>query len=824
MKKRIFTIPLLILFLGASLFISATGNNGQKKVEAEALPLPYYTFTNTAINQAVAIKGNNPVSVDVASYKFFAIEMQLTPLVANTWGAYSFSLINNSDENVLSLDSSAAVRAAATANGYPAGLTQADYAGSTGNARIATDRINLPTTEKAYFAAQKNTNYASTIKLGFTGTIFFYLPDYTSINLSDVYGVKIINKDQNRTIIVSNTYFCEGITKLADSGFTSTGSTLDFNLTTCTAVTGTPTIKAATSVTEGYGLSSTSTSTSEVVVSFKDQVNVSLNTYRYLALDMTITSPASTGYLNIAAKIYDNARAVTNNLLMTYAKASAAQSSDEYPDALTAADWSSATGGRRINLPSETYARVSCLTSIPGIYVPMKADNSYNLVFKGGSTYTTYIYLPDFGVDNFDLNALSLTSTGASTYILNQVYLCESVTKVADSTKSSHAYYPTGNKLVLPIISAYSYTATLAETSSISVLNDTYYKARINESIINGSLSYLIYQDELGNEKIDITPAPNIGYSATKVTMNGVEITDVTGGVYTATLTEDVVLSAEFHLSLYDINFTCSQSDTALTELAWADATGVSGDARDLTLNSISNVYAETNAIKLGSTDSIGSLTVTVPSGLKIAKVIIHAVSFGTNENATIKVNSSLAQSTSQTYTYYTFDLATTSETIIIESNSAANDPLYVDDIIFITEGNDKIIGAYGYAALFLNTTSAECAQLNVTSSTWSTLSSEWASMESNYVGSQTYFGGQAENADGNIIQQAVARYEFIASKYVYSNFMGRPLAPSAQQILLNSSTNNSIVIISIVSAITLAVVGCLIFKRKREKHFSLEK
>ena len=342
MKKRIFTIPLLALFLGLSL--CTFFGNSETRVDAESLSLPYQSFTNTALNQAVAIKRDDPVSVDVSTYKFFAIELQITPTVANTWGAYSFSLVNNSNGNVLSLDSSATVVANATSNGYPLGVSESDYAGSTGNKRVSTDRLNLPTTEKGYFVAQKNINYSSTIKLGFNGVIFFYLPDYTAINLSDVYGVKIINRDQNRTVNVFNTYFCEGITKVVDSGFTFSGDKLPFDLSTCLATSGSPIIKAITSVTEGYGLSCVSSGTSEVVVSFKDQVNVSLNTYKYLALDMTITSPNASGYLNIAPKIFDSARTVTNNLLMTYAKASAAQAEDEYRDGLDASDWSSAAG------------------------------------------------------------------------------------------------------------------------------------------------------------------------------------------------------------------------------------------------------------------------------------------------------------------------------------------------------------------------------------------------------------------------------------------------------------------------------------------------
>jgi hypothetical protein len=468
--------------------------------------------------------------------------MELTPKVTHHWVVYSFSLIYQGNNNIVSFDLTADKLSAAV--GYPDGLSSSDYSGAGGspaNVRKSTDRLNLPTTEQSYFVAQKSGAYYSTIKTGFNGTIFYYLPDYISSNF-DVLGFKVVNRDSvsnGKTTNVFDTYFCESITKVSKSGFASSGNRLDFDLIRCVSLSGGASIKTVTSVTSGNGLLSTSTATAETVVSFENQIAVDTANYKYLALDLDIATPTSSGYLNIAPKILDKDRNVTNDMKLTYAKAQAAKV-DEFPDDLNRSDWASAVGGTRVNLPNETYTRISYLTNTNGLYVPAKADNGYNFVFKGGARYTTYIYLPDFGVSTFDLNSLSLTTTGASTFTINQVYLCERVTRIG---KSNFTYQPTGNKLVLPIISAYSYVATLAD-QTVSVSNKTYYYVDLDQSMLNGSITYYIYEDG-DNLMLEATPNPDSGYQFSSLSVNGSPVS-LTDGKYVAALSSNVTLLATF--------------------------------------------------------------------------------------------------------------------------------------------------------------------------------------------------------------------------------------------------------------------------------------
>ena len=541
MKKRFWITTFISIALGLSSFCV---KNSFTEAKADALPLPYHSFVFSAINDTVVLKraNNDYVNVDISTYKYFAVDMEISPKVNNQWVVYTLALIDQGNNNIVSLDLSADKLSAAV--DYPDGLSAADFTGAGGspaNVRKASGRLNLPTTRQGYFVAQKSSAYYSTIETGFKGTIFYYLPDYISTNFN-VLGLKVVNRDNysnGKSTNIFNSYFCEDITKVASSGFVASGSRLDYDLIRCVSLSGGATIKTVTDVTPGKGLSVTASTTSEAVISFENQVPVSTSTYKYLALDLDIATPTSEGYLNIAPKILDKNRSITNDLTLDYTKAQAAKV-DEFPEGLNQSDWAGAVGGTRVNVPNETYTRISYLTNTNNLYVPAKADNSYYLVFKGGARYTTYIYLPDFGVDSFNMNSLSLTSTGASTYTVNQVYLCERVTRIG---KSAFTYEPTGNKLVLPIISAYSYNSTLAE-ATVTVSSDTYYYANLDPAMVNGTIEFYIYK-ESSNLMIEVIPVPDSGYAVTSLKVNGSPVS-LTDDKYVAELTENVTLLAEF--------------------------------------------------------------------------------------------------------------------------------------------------------------------------------------------------------------------------------------------------------------------------------------
>ena len=545
MKKHFLISAFITAVLGLGAFCI---KDNFVQAKADALPLPYHSFSFSAAGDAVALKraANDYVNVDTTTYKYFAVNMEISPKVSNQWAVYTLALIDQGNNVVVSFDLTADKLSAAV--DYPDGLSAADYTGAGGspaNVRKASGRLNLPTTRQGYFVAQKSSAYYSTIETGFNGTIFYYLPDYTSSTNLNVLGLKVVNRDSvsnGKTTNIFSTYFCEDITKVESAGFASSGNKLDYGLIRCVSLSGGASIKTVTNVSSGKGLSVTASATSETVISFENQVAVSTSTYKYLALDLNITTPTSSGYLNIAPKILDNNRDVTNALALTYAKAQAAKV-DEFPEGLNQSDWAGAVGGTRVNLPSEQYTRISYLTNTNNLYVPAKADNAYYLVFKGGARYTTYIYLPDFGVDSFDLNSLSLTANGSCAFTVNQVYLCERVTRIG---KSNFTYEPTGSKLVLPIISAYSYTATLAE-ATVSVPSDIYYYATIDPATVNGSIEYFIYK-ESSDLIIEVTPTANHRYALSALKVNGSPVS-LTDGKYVAQLTSNVTLLAEFEES-----------------------------------------------------------------------------------------------------------------------------------------------------------------------------------------------------------------------------------------------------------------------------------
>ena len=277
--------------------------------------------------------------------------------------------------------------------------------------------------------------------------------------------------------------------------------------------------------------------------------------------------------------------------------------------------------------------------------------------------------------------------------------------------------------------------------------------------------------------------------------------------------------------TVFDINFACSASTTAFTSATWASAVGGSGDGSDLTFltgSDFAKVYPEDNYIKFGSSSAVGLLTLKTLNSLKIKRVIVCAKSFVSTSdvvdaNAAIVVNGSTAVSTTEDWKYYTFDLSTASDQIAIKGNSTSNGRFYIKDIIFVGNDNQAAIGAYGYAAEFLNALDEECAALAVTSTTWGNLGSAWATMETNYAGSQTFLLAKTPSESGNVIQQALARYDFIVGKYTsYTNFMNR--GTNSANRLNDVSFDNSAVMTFVIIAIVLTTSTGAIFLLRKKK------
>lgn len=276
---------------------------------------------------------------------------------------------------------------------------------------------------------------------------------------------------------------------------------------------------------------------------------------------------------------------------------------------------------------------------------------------------------------------------------------------------------------------------------------------------------------------------------------------------------------------------TTGDSNTALTTETWSDF--AIEDASDLTCTDTTRVYpAHNTALKFGGSSNGGTITLKTPNSVAIERVIIHAKNYGT-DSASASVNSGTSQALTDEYKYYVFDLSTASDEITIASASASKCRFYVDDIYFLGEDNQAAVGAFGYAAEFMNALDEECSNLAVTTGTWSTLSGKWTTMGTSYSGSQAYFLGKTAaprdaeglTPTGDVIQKALARYDFVVGKYLkgqglssYNDFMSRnPAAIGAGLAILPTVENETTgAIVTIVTLTSVAAVGGFFFLRKR--------
>ena len=128
---------------------------------------------------------------------------------------------------------------------------------------------------------------------------------------------------------------------------------------------------------------------------------------------------------------------------------------------------------------------------------------------------------------------------------------------------------------------------------------------------------------------------------------------------------------------------------------------------------------------------------------------------------------------------------------------------------------NTDVEAARTYASSFLSTLDAECAALNVSSSTWSTLSSSYSALS---AAAKVAYTGEIATVVVTDIQKALERYVYIVNKYGYTNFMGITIEGASSTSLDISRSNSVSTIVLIAVAGFTAIGGMFFLKRKREE------
>ena len=402
-----------------------------------------------------------------------------------------------------------------------------------------------------------------------------------------------------------------------------------------------------------------------------------------------------------------------------------------------------------------------------------------------------------------------------------------------------------------------------ARVSKIAITTESGYAA-VNGLAVNGktaTIGQIFNVDVVKNktEQLNVSVTPDnateskeISYEVTSGTGATVSKTGlITGGAIVgdkATIKATSVANSDYYVyfnvtiidsnlkTVYDIDFKCSTGTNAFSVTTWESATSES-DAKYLTTGAISKVFPYENAIRFGSSSAVGSITLTTPDSVAIERVILRAKSYGTDDKPTIAVNDGEPQKPSNDWSYLIFDLDTALDKITISGTTGSKGRFYINDIYFIGKDNQAAVGAFGYAATFMNSLDKECSELAVTTTTWELLSSAWATMETSYSGSQAYFlaktaassAAQDETSNYDVIEKALARYDYIVGKYLktlgltaYNDFMERNPSTVGNSkdilVMINGNTDGVIPIIIIVSLVSITAIGGYFFVRKNKE------
>lgn len=134
-----------------------------------------------------------------------------------------------------------------------------------------------------------------------------------------------------------------------------------------------------------------------------------------------------------------------------------------------------------------------------------------------------------------------------------------------------------------------------------------------------------------------------------------------------------------------------------------------------------------------------------------------------------------------------------------------------------------------GYASSFNEALGGVCnasGNTNVSSlaSAWSTLATSFAGLSASQKAVYADTTNAVGNASGNVIQQAIAKYEYVAAKYNTQlmasgwDFMGRNITPASGSARIGGIVNgNNLAIIALVAVSTLGIIGGILYFRKRK-------
>ena len=127
------------------------------------------------------------------------------------------------------------------------------------------------------------------------------------------------------------------------------------------------------------------------------------------------------------------------------------------------------------------------------------------------------------------------------------------------------------------------------------------------------------------------------------------------------------------------------------------------------------------------------------------------------------------------------------------------------------------ILTCSGYSKVFLQSMTCDATGVNapVFANTWAELKTMFQALPSDQ---QSELVSYVANENGNVLGQAMARYDLLVAKYGYENFIGRAVSSPANRMNLAVDSNTTIIVITVVSVISAATLAAYFILRKKKE------
>ncbi|MFA5503613.1 MAG: bacterial Ig-like domain-containing protein [Bacilli bacterium] len=232
----------------------------------------------------------------------------------------------------------------------------------------------------------------------------------------------------------------------------------------------------------------------------------------------------------------------------------------------------------------------------------------------------------------------------------------------------------------------------------------------------------------------------------------------------------------------------------------------------DLTFSDIGNVRLNSKpvegSISIGGNKTTGgSFKITLPALTYASAIKFNDLSVGSDATTpTLKINDK---------TSFTFASGMTSATLkpydnVLVISTLGTSRIWTSSIEITLKTLESL--PEDYATYFLDTTDAECALLDVKTTTWNSLQHVYGNLGAS---SKALLVVDSEN---ETISAAMERYVFIATKYAYTDFMNVGVTSPFNQLNEFYESNSVLILVVVASIFGITAIAGFYFISKRRK------